>query len=249
MEGGFIITEEGKLKLEDQMGKQLEEVQKTAGRLQEYLAEARTVKQIYDRCGSEFQYGRFTDCAMEASMCAERLTEKLRRLVLGSCLSLREKDNYRLQLVSAHGIRIMYQDGIVKLELPFLLPHRKNKYTDYIYLPCYTALQDWCLEREEKGETIPSFKRAILCFIHCYDKSQPKVRIRDHDNIEEKQVVDALGTFFLSSDNGLYLSTYHTTKLEERDRTMLFLMNQNDFPLWLLESGWATSGIEKGAAV
>lgn len=50
----------------------------------------------------------------------------------------------------------------------------------------------------------------------------PETRIRDHDNIEEKQVVDALGMYFLVSDSGLYLDTYHTTTLGERDCTFLF---------------------------
>lgn len=66
--------------------------------------------------------------------------------------------------------------------------------------------------------------------IRCAERQNP-----GHDNIEEKQVVDALGTYFLLSDNGLYLDTYHTTARGERDCTFLFLMDRDRFPGWIVK--------------
>ena len=50
-------------------------------------------------------------------------------------------------------------------------------------------------------------------------------------------MVDALGMFFLVSDGGLYLDTFHTSLLGEEDRTCLFLMDQEEFPQWIHRLG------------
>lgn len=221
----------------EQMEKQLEEVQRQAGGLQECLAEARLIRTAQGRSGSAFQMGCFMDCVMEASFMAERLAGGLRRLVIENCLWKREREAYGLGIVKIHGIQVGYESGILKVELPGLLPHRKSKYTDYLYKPVTLALENWCIRRQEQGEEIPQFERAAVCFLHVYDRKQSVARVRDHDNIEEKQMVDALGMFFLVSDGGLYLDTFHTSLLGEEDRTCLFLMGQEEFPQWIHRLG------------
>lgn len=218
-----------------QLERQLLEVQKAAGVIQEKLAEARSAKALYDRCASSFQYGQVLDCMVEASESAEHLADRLRRLVLGNPYAGPRKEEYCLGLVQIHGIDVEYEDHILKARLPFLMPHRKNKYTDYIYKPFFLALQNWCMERRKGGKEIPVYEQATVCFVHEYNQRLPKSRVRDHDNIEEKQVVDALGTYFLVSDNGLYLDTYHTTAWGERDCTLLFLMDRDRFPEWIVK--------------
>lgn len=230
----------------EKMEKQLEEVQRQAGGLQERLAEARLIRTAQERSGSAFQMGCFVDCVTEASFMAERLTEGLRRLVIENCLWNREREAYGLGIVKLHGIRVEYEGGILKVELPGLLPHRKNKYTDYLYKPITMALENWCICQQEQGKEVPQFERAAVCFLHVYDQKQSVARVRDHDNIEEKQMVDALGMFFLVSDGGLYLDTFHTSLLGTEDRTCLFLMDQEKFPQWIcrLEEDRRISKIE-----
>lgn len=164
---------------------------------------------------------------------AERLAGGLRRLVIENCLWKREREAYGQGIVKLHGIRVGYESRILKVELPGLLPHRKSKYTDYLYKPVILALESWCIRRQEQREEVPQFERAAVCFLHVYDRKQSVARVRDHDNIEEKQMVDALGMFFLVSDGGLYLDTFHTSLLGEEDRTCLFLMDQKEFPQWI----------------
>lgn len=94
-------------------------------------------------------------------------------------------------------------------------------------------MENRCIRHQEQGEEVPQFERAAVCFLHVYDRKQSVARVRDHDNIEEKQMVDALGMFFLVSDGGLYLDTFHTSLLGEEDRTCLFLMDQEEFPQWI----------------
>ncbi len=69
--------------------------------------------------------------------------------------------------------------------------------------------------------------------MHCYEKGLPLGRVRDHDNIEEKHVLDVISNFFLRSDGGLYINVYHESRLEEEDGTCICVMKQKAFPEWL----------------
>ncbi len=201
--------------------------------MQEHLAEAAGIKAAYERFASEFQYERYGEEVEKASLCGERLTERLRRLAMESLAEPGRQRVYEERLIRSHWITAGYEEGILRVELPFLLPHRKSKYTDYIYQPLFLAMEKWCGERGKAGAEVPAFREAVVGFCHVYDKGKPQVRVRDHDNIEEKQVVDALGTFFLESDGGLYLDTFHTTVMGDGDRTEVFLMEKGRFGEWV----------------
>ena len=240
--------------MEELAGKQskiLEEIQRIACKMQEKLAEARNAEEIYMRSGQcfDFQYEQFMELTRECSICAEQLTERLRHMILDGDWPAEEKQRYRGQLIQSHRITVSYKDEIVKVMLPILLPHRKGTYSDYIYKPLYLALKDWCQLRLEQGESLPFYEKATICFQHMYDERLPKSRIRDHDNMEEKQVVDALGMFFLQSDGGLFLNTYHVSVISNQDRTVLFLMPQEWFPSWLQKENSGTDISKKAAVV
>ena len=85
---------------------QLLEVQRVAGVVQDKLAEAQSVKTLYDRSASSFQYGRLLDCMMEASEHAECLTDRLRGFVLRNTFNSPLKEDYCLKLVQIHEIRV-----------------------------------------------------------------------------------------------------------------------------------------------
>jgi len=193
-----IIEENKKQEFGELAGCRLKEVQKLAGILQEHLAEAGGIKTAYERFASDFQYGRYAEAVENASLCSEKLTGKLRKLVMESAVS-----------------------------------PEKQKYTDYIYQPLFMAMETWCERQEREGLEVPAYEEAVVCFCHIYDRGRPETMIRDHDNIEEKQVVDSLGTFFLRSDGGLYLDTYHASCMGNGDRTEVFLMEKGRFPDWI----------------
>ena len=69
-----------------------------------------------------------------------------------------------------------------------------------------------------------------------YDSGLPLTRVRDHDNLEEKHILDVVGSFFLKTDSGLYLNSYHTTMLGKEDRTYLVIMENEKFPGWLWDN-------------
>lgn len=72
-----------------------------------------------------------------------------------------------------------------------------------------------------------------VCFVHLYNRDLPLGRIRDHDNFEEKHVLDVISNFFLASDSGLHVDTYHITRMAEQDATEVYIMDTENFPKWL----------------
>ena len=150
-------------------------------------------------------------------------------------LDQRKYVEYKRELVTIHGIEAEYAEGILRIDLPVLIPHRKAAYTDFLCKPLYTALQHWCVKQAEQSKEIPFFEYATVAFVHEYDRTLPLARVRDHDNMEEKQILDVIDNFFLKSDNGKYINTYHEIALAETDRTHIYVMRREDFPLWLME--------------
>ena len=224
----------------------LDEAAQAAAEVMSALAEARTAEEMYMRTGgSNFQQCQWEEAVMEAAIASERLTHRLRSLILDSGFRTEPQRVFREQLIQAHGIRVIYREPVLQIRLPFLLPHRKRAYTDFIYQPLYLALQSWCEMRLKEGLELPAYEQATLCYCHIYNAALSRNRIRDHDNIEQKQAADAIGMFFLRSDGGLYLDTYHTTLLGDEDQTMLFLIPSGQFASWIDERQRLYGGIEK----
>lgn len=219
------------------MSEQLDNAQKLAGDVGQQLAEARNILQVYTRKNTNVCYTNFEDMVLESSKCAERLTEKLRRLSLEVTLDTRKYEDYKSDLVLIHDIEILYKNQILEVSLPVLVPHRKEYYTDYLYKPLHTAFQHWCMVRAEEKLSIPEYEKCTVCFLHMYDETLPAARARDHDNCEEKHVLDAIANFFLVSDSGLYTNTYHSTRMGKRDRTWIYVMDSCMFPEWVSAMG------------
>lgn len=216
---------------------QLDETQALSWRMEQYMAESRNVLTSCIRLKSELQYDYFTELVLEAAKTAEKLTDKLRRLTLEVTVNPVQYENYKAELVTIHGIEVEFSEGILKVALPLLVPHRKDFYTDFLYKPLHTALQNWCMEQVKNGMELPSYEECLVCFVHVYNKKLPLAgRVRDHDNIEEKHVLDIISSFYLKSDSGLFVDTFHTTRLGTEDGTFLFVMDSSRFPSWIREN-------------
>ena len=98
MEKSNIIEKGHEFEVMEQLEHQLLEVQRVAGVVQDKIAEAQSVKTLYNRSASSFQYGRLLDCMMEASERAECLTDRLRRFILRNPFSSSLKEEYCLNL-------------------------------------------------------------------------------------------------------------------------------------------------------
>lgn len=72
---------------------------------------------------------------------------------------------------------------------------------------------------------LPTYEKIIRNLVSFYNKNLPLVgRVRDHDNIEEKHVLDIVSSFCMKSDSGFYVDTFHTTRLGMEDGTLLYVM-------------------------
>lgn len=217
----------------EKIREQMDIAQKNAVEIERCLGEARGILQAYIRQNTNVYYTDFGEMVLEASKSSEQLTEKLRRLSLEVTLDVKKYEDYKSDLIQIHGIEITYQDEILKISMPVLVPHRKGNYTDYLYKPLHTAIQHWCVKQAEDNAVIPEYKSCTICFVHAYDQTLPLSRVRDHDNIEEKHILDILANFFLFTDGGLYVDTYHMTMLAPKDKTQIYVMDSSCFHMWV----------------
>lgn len=136
------------------------------------------------------------------------------------------------------GINAFIDNGFLKLDLPILLPKRKqNLKSAYFLLGIKHALDGLDLRN------VPHTGQLCIVFIHCYKKLDALRKMRDHDNIEIKWVIDALNTFLLTEDNPLYLNHYQQSALDERNHTIIYLVPAKDIGTFLNDhyEEWAIS--------
>ena len=165
----------------------------------------------------------------DAALRSELITCRMRHLIYNS--TAMKKSQYLASAGVVQGIRIDYQDGVLEVTLPCLLPKRKQRQsTEFLIDPiCFT------LSQYADAHTLPKFEHCVVCFSHIYAQELPERRIRDYDNLELKQFLDVAASFILTDDNGLLCDAYNTTELGEEDCTRLFLMDSTQFPAWLAE--------------
>lgn len=88
------------------------------------------------------------------------------------------------------------------------------------------------------------FRNCVACFCHVYHKDDPEHRVWNYDNLELKQILDAVGVWLLTDDGGLLCDAYHTTELDDTDCARMFIMEKFRLPAWLAERGMGAQDIE-----
>lgn len=163
----------------------------------------------------------------DAALRCERIACRLRHLIYTST-SVR-KEEYLTSAAVMQGVEIRYEDGLLEITLPCLLPKRqKRQSSEFLIDPIYAALSQYA-----KSHPMPQFRHCVVCFSHVYCHEQPERRVRDYDNLELKQLLDVVSAFIMVDDSGLLCDAYNTTELGETDCTRIFIMAQGRFPGWL----------------
>ena len=163
----------------------------------------------------------------DAALRCERIACRLRHLIYTST-SVR-KEEYLTSAAVMQGVEIRYEDGLLEITLPCLLPKRqKRQSSEFLIDPIYAALSQYA-----KSHPMPQFRHCVVCFSHVYCHEQPERRVRDYDNLELKQLLDVVSAFIMVDDSGLLCDAYNTTELGETDCTRIFIMAQGQFPKWL----------------
>ena len=141
----------------------------------------------------------------------------------------RYPDNY--EVLSTDAALRAEKIGVLEVTLPGLLPKRKQRQnTEFLLDPFYFSLEQYA-----KEHPMPHFSDCVVCFTQVYDQCLPTRRIRDYDNLEEKQLLDVLSTFVMADDTGLLCDAYNTAALGEKDCTRISVMEKKRFPAWLAE--------------
>ena len=167
----------------------------------------------------------------DAALRSEKIACRLRHLIY-STTSIKKAD-YLNSAGVIHGIEIRYEDGVMEVTLPSLLPKRKQRQsTEFLLDPFYFTLSQYT-----KTHPLPKFTDCVVCFAHIYSQELPARRVRDYDNLELKQLLDVLSTFIMADDSGILCDAYNTTELGEKDCTCIFVMDKSRFPGWLSERG------------
>lgn len=163
----------------------------------------------------------------DAALRSERITCRLRHLIYSTTNV--KKEEYLASAAVMQGIEIQYEDDILSITLPCLLPKRKqHQSTEYLLDPFTNALSQYA-----KAHPMPKLQHCVVCFSHVYCRDLPDRRVRDYDNLELKQFLDVAASFILSDDSGLLCDAYNTTELGDTDCTRIFIMDSIRFPDWL----------------
>ena len=165
----------------------------------------------------------------DAALRAEKIACGLRHLIY-STTNIKKAD-YLGMACDFQGIELRYQEQILEVTLPSLLPKRRNrKSVEFLLDPLH-----FFLSRYAGQNPLPKFRECVVCFSHIYSRDLPAGRIHDYDNLELKQILDVLASYIMVDDTGLLCDAYNTPEFGETDCTRIFVMEKNRFPSWLAE--------------
>ncbi len=179
---------------------------------------------------TERKIEEYEEYALDAALRSEKLTCKMRHLLYQSAVV--KKPAYLVKAAEMQGITVREYPDMVEIELPVLLPKRKSKAdSEYLTDALYFMLENYASEHRH----IHRFESAVICFIYEYDSMLPRNRVLDYDNIEKKQLLDVISTFFLIDDSGLCCETFNMTSISNADKTRVLVMTRERFVSWIKE--------------
>lgn len=168
----------------------------------------------------------YRDNLRDAAHIAERLACGIRETIVETCFI--PKKQVLEEAARDHGIMVEQEAGWYKITLPGLLPKKRGGSCAFIIAPLTCALTDFA-----QAHSVERLGRCVVCFRHLYSADLPERMIRDNDNFEVKQVLDAVADQFLVDDTGLLCTNLYTTALGEREATEVYVMVPERLPEWL----------------
>lgn len=120
------------------------------------------------------------------------------------------------------------EQGWFCLRIPLLLPKKEKGSSLYIRSFLYPAMNRFFRDKEPYR-----FGNCVLIFRHVYDALRPERQRRDHDNIEINMVSDTVALYVMTDDCPSLCCHYYCSAAAEHERTEVFVVPEEDFPLWL----------------
>ena len=120
-------------------------------------------------------------------------------------------------------------EGWFALRIPALLPKRASGSADYVRSFLYPAMR-----RFFQAQPPVRYRDCVLVYRHVYSRDRPERRYRDHDNIEVNMVSDIVALYVMPDDSPKVCSHYYCSVSGADDRTEVYVVPKEDFPLWLV---------------
>lgn len=186
--------------------------------LSKKLSEVREMEQSNDFEG-------YRDTSLEIARRAERFACRVRELVSDTVFYNRTE--FMLDMSKSQGITIEKEEEWIKIVMPFLLPKRRVTHScSFITVPLKYAISNFVSQTR-----IRRFDNCVVCFRNIYTMNGKL--IRDHDNIEAKQVLDEIATYLLVDDMGLLCSNLYTSSIGDCEQTEVYVIPKANFEKWL----------------
>ncbi len=199
---------------------------KVEGKLKRMREQAEAVRWFYENGNVEESYRRALKLA-EISESAVLLTRVLPAYT-GAANALAEVDKI---IAATIPVEIGYTaEGWFAVRIPALLPKKASGSPDYIRAFLYPAMR-----RFFEGKEPVRYQNCVLVYRHVYDRSRPERAMRDHDNIETNMVTDIVAMYVLPDDHPAVCSHYYCSAEGSEDRTEIYVVPKDDFPMWLVE--------------
>lgn len=122
------------------------------------------------------------------------------------------------------GIEINKEGNKIVIDLPFLLPRKKDKNAKFVGDPLRYKFEKMTEYQEMKIE-----EKVVVCIIHVYDNLNRKARCYDYDNFESKRILDIIALYTMTDDSPQYCDVYQTVKLSNADKTRIIVMPEKEF--------------------
>lgn len=163
----------------------------------------------------------------EAALRAEGIACQLRSLLYASTSV--PKTEYLVKAGEVHGIEVRFENGILEVIMPRLLPKKKARQSSLFLIdPLHAVLGQYT-----KEHTLPRFRECVVCISHVYNHELPDWCLLDYDNLQQKQILDTIALYVMADDSGLLCDAYNTTELGGQDGTRIYIMEKNRFAGWL----------------
>ena len=127
------------------------------------------------------------------------------------------------------GIEVYKEGGKVVVDLPFLLPRKKDKDAKFVGDPLRHKFEQIC-----EKEDLKIREKVVVCIIHVYDNVNRKAKCYDYDNLESKRILDIITLYTMTDDSPKYCDVYHTVEFSDTDKTRVIIMPADEF--WKLKS-------------
>lgn len=163
----------------------------------------------------------------EAALLSEKVTCQMRNLLYATASI--PKQEFLVRAGEIHDISIQYENGLLEIRLPRLLPKKKSRQSSLFLIDPLNA----ALAHYGKVHALPRFRECTVCICHVYETELPDWCLLDYDNLQQKQILDVIALHVMADDSGLLCDAFNTTELGKSDGTRIFVMEKIRFPEWL----------------